>query len=511
MKRFSTNPTRRDFIGRMLGGLGAAGMGGTMAQMSLMNQVYASTPACSDDGYKALVCIFLNGGNDANNMIVPLEVSAGGAASTGAGSSYAAYQNSRGILALPASELLPITDKVSNAAGGYDDSNEWAFHRALGDQFITEEGVASGKSIHSLFQDGRAAVVANVGTLVGPTTQSQFLSNGVEVPPQLFSHSDQSAQWQSSLCDQPFRTGWGGRIADMLNDCAGTPNVSMAMSMSGFGKLLIGENPSVGQYVANRGKIAAFIGNEQSLTSTGAYTDNLAGIMRRGFDIEYERPHAGILGESYRDLFNQTLSKTEFLGGVIAGETNINLFPNSSLGNQLSLVAKLISKRETIGQKRQIFFCSLGSWDTHSKHLESHAALLSELSQAVGVFYKELEALNVEDDVVSFTTSDFGRTYTPNGDDAVLSGSDHGWGSHALVVGGALNGRQIFGAMPNLTPGGPDDTSNDASTSRGRWIPTTSVDEYAAKLASWYGLSSEELNTVFPNLNRFSSTNLNFL
>lgn len=463
--------SRRSFVGKCCAGVGATGMLSTLAQLRAIG---ATTSVSSGSGvtgaavpsdYKALVCIFLNGGNDASNVIIPT------------GADYAAYASQRGVLAVPNTGLLALNPKTS-------DGRTFGLHPSFAE-------------LNTLFTSGKCALLANVGTLVEPTTKAQYTANTVKLPPQLFSHNDQQVQWQSSVPDQPFKTGWGGRTADLLNALNSNNQISMSVSLDGFNSFDVGN--TVSQFSVSPSGVVAFSGSTGSTNNTaryGAQKDLLAAANPNLFQAAFGSLSTGAIGSS------ETLAALLATAPALA-----TAFPSTTLGNQLAMIAKLISISSSLGVKRQIFFARLGGWDLHAdqvdevdKAMGAHSDLLQQVSQGVNAFYNATVELGIADKVTAFSASDFGRTYTSNGD-----GSDHGWGNHQFIVGGAVKGGDIFGKMPTLTVDGPDDTN------RGRWIPTTSVDEYGATLATWFGVSGTNLTTAFPNIGRFAKPNLGFL
>jgi uncharacterized protein (DUF1501 family) len=445
------SPTRRTFIRQTAcAALGATGLVTTIWDL---RKLCAATLSDATD-YKALVCVFLYGGNDANNVIIPHDASG-----------YASYAAVRGILAIPQLSLLPLTFLDG-------DTRDFGFHPKL-------------PELQSLFDQGKLAVVANVGTLVGPITKAEYLSGGAAVPPQLFSHADQSVQWQSSAPDQ-VRLGWGGRIADLLSSLNGNSTVSLTISVAGTNTFEVGNTvipfqvPPVGNFA-----LAGFNGSAN------------ANIRLQAFKALLAQPHNNLLERAYADRVTRSIADNDALMAVPALSA---AFPNTSLGGQLKMVARFINARSNLSMQRQIFFCAVEGYDTHATQLTAQTGLLTELSQALSAFYSATVEMGVDQRVTTFTASDFGRTYTTNG-----SGSDHGWGSHQFVLGGAVRGGRLYGTFPTLAVSGPDDTG------QGRWIPTTSVDEFSATMASWFGVAASDLSMVFPNIGRFATPNLGFL
>lgn len=477
------NPTpdlhRRKFLGQCCAAVSATGMLSTLAQLRMMGAVASPdngpTPARAGalpPDYKALVCLFLAGGNDANNMIVPFDAA-----------SYSAYASAagRGALALPRTQLQSIAPKRS-------DGREWALHASLN----ADVAGANNTGLKSLFDDGKMAILANVGTLVVPTTKAQYTARSVPLPPQLFSHNDQQVEWQSSIPDKPFSTGWGGRTADLINEMNSTSSVSMSISLNGQNSFQVGKK--VVQFAVNPGGAISLSGSSTNTTSA-------AGLRTRAQKDLLAAKNGNLFETAFAGLTENAIADSTLLSGLLSGNPPFaTTFSTSNLGQQLRTIARLIASAPTLGLKRQIFFARIGGWDLHDAQLGAHANLFADVSRNVAAFYRATVELGCAEQVTTFTASDFGRTYNTNGD-----GSDHGWGSNHLIVGGAIKGGDIYGRMPELAIGGPDDTG------RGRWIPTTSVDEYGATLATWFGVSATDLPVVFPNIGRFATRNLGFV
>jgi len=470
---------RRQFIGQCCAAVGATGMISALSSLRA-TAAAASTPtgphipqAASDVSadYRALVCIFLNGGNDSSNLIVPYDPSG-----------YAAYSAARSALALPQAGLLPLAPKTS-------DGRLFALH-------------PSTVELKNLFVGGKLALMANVGTLAEPTTQAQYRAQSVRLPSQLFSHNDQQAQWQSSLPDQPFKTGWGGRMADLVNSLNTNNSVSMSMTLNGVNSF------QVGNLISQLSVQPASAGTPKGGPVAFARTTggNNAARYQAQKDL-FNSPQSNLFGAAFGSLSSNAIGNSDALASALASTGSLaTAFPATALGNQLKAIAYLISASSTLKLKRQVFFARITGFDTHADQVDAdvsmgaHAGLLQQVSQAMSAFYNATVELGCANQVTSFTASDFGRTFTSNGD-----GSDHGWGGHHLVLGGAVKGGDIYGAMPSPTVNGPDDTG------LGRWIPTTSVDEYGATLARWFGVSETSLSVAFPNIGRFAKPNLGFL
>ena len=482
--------TRRSFV-RSLGGLGlgAAAYSSTIRDLRLINAAMAFT---APTDYKALVCLFLAGGNDANNWIVPTDTT-----------SYNDYVSIRGNLTLPQASLLPLrtgplgTDPLYQDAAGHT----YGFH----------PGCAK---MQTLFGEGTLATLMNVGTLVRPTTRAQYLANsgGFYRPPQLFSHSDQVTQWQTSIPDQPPTTGWGGRVADLVDPIANpASNISMSVSLNGANTFEVGN--LISQYHVSTSGAVTLGGT--LMTGTGQRVKVMKDILALNQTNIQRNAYASVLSNAIQvgDTLNTNISATAMSTDTPPGSwTWTAPFPNTGLGNQLKMIARLIQARGPFAVNRQIFFCSVGGYDTHTQQVAvngtdqptnangAHYKLLNEVSECMFAFQRAMEQISIADKVTTFTASDFSRTFPTNS-----QGSDHGWGAHHMIMGGAVNGRQIYGKLPTFAINGPDDTGT------GRWIPTVSVDQHSATLAKWFGLSNSELATVFPNLSRFPTTDLGFM
>ena len=413
----------------------------------------------SSENYKALVCIFLLGGNDSNNLIVPFDPHG-----------YSSYATSRGHLAVPQKQLLQLGSMP-----------EYALHPNLG-------------SLRPLFDGGCAAVVANVGTLVHPVTREQMLA-GTRSPELLFSHPDQQSEWQDGGGTAGITSGWGGRIADSFGQLAnpGAP-IPMVASTSGASIFCNGVSTT-----------------PLTLSAAGPFMDQ--NCWEGGSICAARRAAAQALltfdgGLSLVQADNGIASSAYGYYDVLEGALNSahaiqTQFPSGNpLATQLQQVAQLIQIRRSLGVSRQIFFCTLGSFDTHSDQFEMQGRLLGNLADAMSSFYAATAELGLTNKVTTFTMSEFGRSLQPNS----TGGSDHAWGGHHIVAGGAVKGGQIFGAFPTLALGGPDD-----SGSTGRWIPTTSSTEYAATLAKWFGVNASQMASIFPSLSVFPTPDLGFL
>jgi uncharacterized protein (DUF1501 family) len=448
-----TTESRRGFLhtaGRLLA---AGAAGGLLPRFALAE----SSTACDD--YKALVCVFFFGGNDGTNMVVPVR----------AMQSHADYARIRGVLAIPEGQLQQIQNKQANQVYG--------LHPRLGD-------------LRQLYEQGRLAVVLNVGTLVAPTTREQYLQPGTAVPANLFSHSDQQAEWQNSTATAQTATGWGGRVADRAYACNDRKTFPTVLSLAGNVPFGDGDETRLGTLVA---------GSAMGLQGFG----RLPNPRFTAYQELLQFDNGAALVKAFNQVTSAGVADSEAVNAALAAPTKITVtFPNTNLAQQLRTVARLIEARGALGMRRQVFFCSLGGFDTHQNQMAAQDNLMAQVGPALAAFYSATAEMAVADRVTTFTSSEFGRTAEPNGN----SGADHGWGSHHLVIGDAVAGGDLYGKYPNLDLRGPDDANN-----RGVYVPTASVDQYNATLAGWFGMGSEDLKTVFPNLTNFPTANLGFM
>jgi uncharacterized protein (DUF1501 family) len=444
---------RRDFLRQAVR---MSAFAGTPFVMNLMAVGAASAQSVSS-GHKALVCIFLAGGNDQSNTVVPRS-----------GAAYTTYERARPTLALPATSLRPISPN------GYS-GPALGLHPAL-------------FALQPLFNQQRVALVANVGTLADPITKAQW--NGgrptVRVPLQLFSHSDQQGAWQTGLPDRASQTGWQGRMGDLLASMNVNGSLSMAMSVAGNNLMQAGETTI--QY---------------QLTTDGAVRLNGPVLYSDEGRVALQRlmtePRTHLLERQLNRITNRAITAEAQVSRALVGNPPPG-FPQTGIGRQLRMVARMISANAALGQRRQMFFVQHGGYDFHDNLVTDQATKLRELSEAMAAFYQATVTMDVANQVTTFTASDFGRGLQYNG-----RGSDHGWGGHHFVMGGAVQGNRIYGQFPTVELGGPEDAG------RGSLIPTTAVDQYAATLARWFGVSLSDLPTVLPNIGRFTSNDLGFM
>ena len=426
--------------------------------------------------YKALVCLFLFGGNDSWNMVVPSSTA-----------EYNAYSRSRGggtasSLAIDRSALLPVT-----LAGQVAGDPTYGFHPSM-------------TGARDLFDAGKLAVMANVGPLVRPTTKAQYQtagSTGHTLPPQLFSHNDQQDQWHSLRGRATLKSGWAGRVADVLN--AQTGNQSLSVNVSLAGQTYFQASEVAKPYVMGATgptPFTAFPTTGAGPARRGAFENVLSATNGSSSNTIYERAYAGIQ--------QRAVQFADRISTAIAGGYSFTALPNtgtlSSLQQQLRTVAKIISMRQSLGLSRQIFFVSTGGFDQHDDLVRDQPGLLANVSTSIKAFNDAMTEIGMENNVTLFTHSDFGRTLTSNGD-----GSDHAWGGIQLVAGGAVRGRRFYGNYPLLEIGSAWDVGG------GRFIPTVSADQYAATLASWFGVGDTDLVKIAPSIGNFASRNLGFM
>ena len=441
---------RRSFI--KYASLAAAGNIAGLRPFGALNALANTTP-----DYKALVCVFLYGGNDANNMVVPYDTKG-----------YANYASIRAGLALPQSSLLTLNPLPN-----------FSLHPSLTD-------------VQSLFNSNNAAIVANVGTLLQPTTRTQYLA-GSTVPSNLFSHPDQQTEWQNSAASGSTTTGWAGRVADLMGASYNSgASVPMITSVAGDTLFCNGVSTTpVSVSPGNLGNSQCSEGSECTARQTAAQS-----LVTLNSGVSLVTADDQITSNAYK--------YAQVLTAATASVTPLKtVFPaNNGLAAQLQQIAQIIQVRAALGVQRQIFFCGIGNFDTHSSQLALQAQLLSGISPALGAFYAATQEMGIANSITTFTMSDFARTFQPNSN----SGSDHAWGSHHIVMGGAVNGGKMYGTFPTQVLAGPDD-----SGSNGRWVPSTSSSQYAATLAQWFGVPAAQLPAVLPNISNFTTQTLGFV
>ena len=458
--------SRRAFIQRA----SALSVAGTATPFVMNLASIGEAAAATATDYKAMVCVFLYGGNDYANTLVPYDPV-----------QYATYSAQRGPLAYARAALTPTLLQPTTALPN-------------GAQYALAPELAK---LLPIFDAGKMAVMLNVGPLVRPTTKAQYQANSVPLPPKLLSHNDQQSYWQASS-PEGASSGWGGRIGDLLQ--SGNGNASLTCINPAGNAVFLSGRSAIQYAVTPAGPIG--LTARTSLNGSAAAATMLSSLISGGGPHQFESL-LGTIGGRALNLYSQVSTA---LGQAQVTTTPFPAAadPQSSLGAQLQMVAKLMSVSSTLGAKRQVFFVSAGRFDTHDGLGTLHPTLLTNLSDALRGFYDTTVELGISSQVTTFTASDFGRALTTNND-----GSDHGWGSMHFALGGAVNGKRYYGVNPTLANGGPDDIG------QGRLIPTMSVDQYAATLASWFGVAAADLPLVVPNIGNYAGsplgTNLGFV
>ena len=452
------NASRRAFLKR--GAALSVAAGATPFAMSLAAMGEAAAATATD--YKALVCVFLYGGNDYANTLVTYDQA-----------SYNAMLQYRAPLAIARDSLTPLVLNPSTALPG-------------GRQYALAPGL---DPLLPLFNAGQLSVLLNVGSLIQPTTKAQYQAGSVPLPPKLFSHNDQQSFWQSSS-PEGAASGWGGRMGDLF--ASGNGNATFTCIGVGGNAVYLSGHSAVQYQVSSSGSVAVN-GVQSPLFGSAACSRTLQQLMTSS------RVH--LFENEYARLASRSIAANSQLSSALAGATLSTPFPTgNSLADQLKLVARMVASRSSLGARRQVFFVSLGGFDNHDGLVSQHPALMKTLGDALGAFHQATVELGVSRQVTTFTASDFGRTLVCNND-----GSDHGWGSMHFVMGDAVNGRSFVGTPPVVANGGPDDVG------QGRLLPSLSVDQYGATLASWFGVSATDLASVMPNLSNYSTRNLGFM
>ena len=474
--------------------MGMATIAAQMGSLGMMSALANAAAVPDKGGYKALVLVFLAGGNDGNNTVIPNHDNTPYYGI----SNYDDYAANRGVLAIPRSSLI----NIYVPGMGLD----YGLHPSLGSVSGGNDGIAD------LWEKEKMAIVANVGTLVQPTTRTQYLNANHPKPFQLFSHSDQVAQQQSAIANGTDNKGWGGRISDVMSP---NPDNALPMMTSIAGS----------QLFLTGGPTPLVLADGATPLNTIFKFDHYGNLTYPSLDPAFKAlvtpsptpsPSPAKLVQGANNITKRAIDAD----AVFSTNYPITGFPNTSIGRQLLQVARVIKLSRGNITNRQIFFCQLGGFDTHSHQLVGQATLLAQFSQAVRAFYNEMIEQEAGDEVTTFTMSDFSRTLRPNGTTS-SAGTDHAWGNHMFVIGGAVSGGNFYGHLndsgtpyPRLAVDALDDADVDPGAS-GRWVPTTSVEEYAAVLAKWFGLKDSYVDTVFPNYDNFAGRNniglMNFL
>ena len=493
---------RRELLQRsLMAAAGSTAFAMLPAKMALAQSTLAGGSLLrGTPGYKALVCIYLYGGNDSVNMVIPRDTAG-----------YSAYRERRkgndevnhpSNLAVPLANLLPLNPTQGPVNGG-----QYGLHPAM-------------PGIKTMFDAGRCAIVANVGTLVRPTTKAMFEMPGTLLPPELFSHSDQSVLWQTPAANTAARTGWGGRLADIYR--ADNPNQVLSMNVSLSGDNVFQSGVQVAPYFMNTYGVEQIDSIQTSQANCLPATDWNARRCRTFKALQDLGATAGNSGHAFERAYVEKTQRSINTAAQVAvaiaahpanglqfrpfwdafglawtaGSTTLPELPE--LARQLLMVARVIASRTALQMNRQMFFAAIGGFDTHDNQNADHPGLLRELSQSMFAFYQVLDTLNASESVTAFTASDFSRTISNNGD-----GTDHGWGSHQLVFGSKVNGNRIYGKMPSLAPR----ARNPDEVGYGQIVPTLSTDQYAHTIAKWYGYTQTNTDPIFYNLQYMTNVN----
>ncbi len=460
-KKSHKGMNRRQFLGTAsCASLGTATLINSILNLGLTNSLAGmSSPISPLNGdYKALVCILLSGGNDSFNMLVPNN-----------GSHYSEYATTRSNLALPQANLLPLN---------YTDAN--------GKQFGVHPSMPE---VQSLFNTNKLAFISNIGTLIEPMTKSQYINGSIPTPVGLLSHADQIQQWQTSIPQTRSSKGWGGRMADILQAGNGNQNISMNISLSGTNTFQVGNNAV--EY-AIRSSVGGSVG-----------INVLEGTS--GLDLALKSGTENLLTQQYQDIYKSTFTDkindsqdnhVEFSAALSQAPNVTTSFSDNPVSSDLELIANTIAARNFLNVNRQTFFINFGGWDHHDGVINNQEAMLSVVSKALSEFQSAMEELGLSDQVTTFTISDFGRTLTSNG-----NGSDHAWGGNVMVMGGSVQGGQIYGEYPSLA------LNSNSDVGGAILLPTLSTDMYYAELAKWFGVQNGDLSYILPNIGNFYDPN----
>ncbi len=456
----TSDQSRRAFLKRSA----ALGLAGSAAPFVTNLAAIGEAAASVANDYKALVCVFLYGGNDFANTLVPYDQA-----------SYNLYQTLRPNIALARDALTPTVLAPTTALPG-------------GVQYALAPTLAK---LLPIFNAGKMAAVMNVGTLIQPTTKAQYEATSVPVPPKLFSHNDQQAFFQTAASSEGADSGWGGRMGDLLQSGNGNATLT-CINATGNAVFMTGK-AAIQYSVGPNGPLAPYSNSSTLFTSATANS-----VLRSMVTA----PRTHMLENEHTRVTKRSLDAYEQVNGALLGAPTFTTYYDlhNALAVQLNVVARMISVSQQLGAKRQVFFVSQGGYDLHSILATKQPLLLGVLADALRSFYDTTVELGIADKVTTFTGSDFGRSIVNNDD-----GTDHGWGSTHFVMGGAVKGKQLYGKSPVFANNGPDDVG------QGRLLPTTSVDQYAATLANWFGIADSQMSTVLPSIGNFSNRNLGFI
>lgn len=459
MTKHKHNISRRKFLGDSCAALGYTTLFSSLINLKAMaaSAMDNSSFITTDGGnYKALVCLMLGGGNDSFNMLMPK-----------GNNEYNEYATTRSNLAIPQNDILQINPNTT-------DGRVFGVHPSMPD-------------MQQLFESGNLAFLSNVGTLIEPSTKTDIQNNAVKIPLGLFSHADQIQQWQTGRPHERTNIGWGGKIADLVQSMNSNQNISMNISLRGSNIFQRGDQI-----------IPYAISNNGSIGINGYGDSDLFNQLRtNALNSMLERDYQDIFRNTYKNTIKSSnQSSLEFQSAVDnVSDFSTTLPEYNNLAKQFRMVARTIAARDTLGFSRQIFFVQLGGWDHHDELLINQANKLAQVNEALKYFSDVMTELNVNDCVTTFSVSDFARTLTSNG-----NGTDHAWGGNAFMMGGAVNGKDIYGTYPTLA------LNSDVDFQDGVMIPTTAADLYMAELALWFGVPASELSTILPNISNFYDT-----
>ncbi|MEO6190110.1 MAG: DUF1501 domain-containing protein [Saprospiraceae bacterium] len=452
----SKSYSRRKFIGQVsCAALSYSTIYNTLINLKAINALALSNSAL-DPEYKAIVCINLSGGNDSYNMLVPY-----------LNSEYNVYKKSRSNLAIDKANLLKL--RITNTP-----NKEYGLHPSM-------------TGLRELSDNGEAAFISNIGTLLAPTTRDDFYNNKVPLPLGLFSHSDQAAHWQTGIPQSRTNIGWGGRMSDLIKDMNTNQKISMNISLQGSNYFETGNE--LVEYVVDP--------KDGAIGISGYRPDNMYDV----FNIRKSEGIDSLLKQTYTDVFKKTYAdvlvsardgQLQFQEALNNGKPLTSKFSDNPVSEALNMVARIISVHENLGYKRQIFYVDFSGWDHHDNLLDNQNQMLEQVSTGLKEFRNALVELNVFKQVTTFNISEFGRSLTSNG-----NGSDHAWGGNSFVMGGSVNGAKLYGKYPSL------DINSTLNVYEGSIIPTTSIDQYFAELAIWMGVAKSDLAYVFPNIGTF--------
>lgn len=459
--------SRRKFLQQTLAGLGvASGFGANLASFNAF--------AADTSDYKALVCVFLKGGMDGHDLLIPYDLSSWGKFETIREPILSAFDTEPDGLSVRRRDNL-IALASDSSSGIISDGREFSLSQEM-------------LEVADLYHANKLAFVGNVGPLLEPITRQQIDNGGGALPPRLFSHNDQQSIWQAGQ-PEGASSGWGGRFGDIMQASGANSNATFTTITTNGSSIFVGGNDVNGfELSTSGGKTISGVSGAPSAFTT-AYNNNLRGI---------NKSRSRLIRNDIMDMTNDAIDNNILISQAFGSSASpTESFPSTSLGDQLAVVAQMIANRDTLGMKRQIFIVGDRGYDTHSNQASALGLKHIEISQAMNAFYNETVNMGLENNITTFTASDFGRSLVPN-----TTGTDHGWGNHHMVMGGAVNGGNIFGNVPEAEVG------HDYEFGRGRLIPQTSVEQYASPMARWFGLTAAETLEALPNLSSFDESAL---